>query len=690
MIARALWLALVSLALALFTAGLPLLYDEFRTLSISNAVDRDEVRANLANLGVSLDFYAGYYVAVAVALSVGCFGLAALIYWRRSDEPIALFVAVALVLLGATFSGANEALGALHPVLRWLGNFLDILSGVSLFLFFYVFPDGRFVPWWTRWPVVFSLSAVGLLSLFPDSRFNLDNWPESLYAPVLFGWLFMGLLAQIYRYRRMSNPSERQQAKWVVFGFATALAGFLGLVSIDLLLPGLQPGTLADFAITAAIHCFMLVIPLSLAIAILRYRLWDIDVIVNRTLVYGTLTAASVGIYALVVVGLGALLHAPGNLLVSLLAAGLVAVLFAPLRERLQRAANRLMYGERDDPYAVLSRLGRRLETTMAPEAALGMVAEAVSQALKLPYTAIELEQDGAFRMVSEYGEPKGAVVMLPLVHQQMVVGRMFASSRGPGEGFSRADDRLLEDLARQASAAAHAAHLTADLRRSRERLVNTREEERRRLRRDLHDGLGPALSGLTLGIDAVRGLFARDPKGADALLAELGAQTQDAVSDIRRLVYGLRPPALDDVGLLAAIRQQAAKHGTLAEELTSGTHLGRELIITVEAPAELPTLTAAVEVAIYRIAQEAITNVSRHAEAHACRVRLSVDGRSEGLWLEILDDGLGIAVGRSAGVGLTSMRERAEELGGILTIEPILGGGTRVLARLPLPAKEE
>jgi signal transduction histidine kinase len=692
-IARAVWLAMSLLAVALFVAGLPLLYEEFRTLSISDAVDRGEVRANLARLRLSLGFYAGYYVALAAALAAACFALAVLIFRRKSNEPMALFVALALVLLGATFSGANEAVGTIHPVLKWMSNFLELLSGASLFLFFYVFPDGRFVPRWTRWPALLLTGGVVFMSLLPDSPFNLDNWPQSLYAAVLLGMLFIGLFAQTYRYRRVSSPPQRQQTKWVVFGFAVALVGFLGLTSIDLFFPSLQPGTLADFVITVAIHCFMFVIPLSLAIAILRYRLWDIDIIVNRTLVYGTLTASVVGLYVLVVGGLGALFHAEGNLAGSLVAAGVVAVLFAPLRVRLQRGVNRLMYGERDDPYAVLSRLGRRLETTLAPEAALESVAEAVSQALKVPYTAIELGQDGDLHRVSEHGTPIDETVALPLVHQREEVGRMLVSPRAPGEKFSPEDTRLLEDLARQAGAAAHEARLSAELRRSRERLVSAREEERRRLRRDLHDGLGPTLGGLTLGLDAARSTLPQGASTTDVLLRELKAQTQEAVSDIRRLAHGLRPPALDDLGLVPAIRQQAAKHGHLSNDLpVSAQEMQPKngTIFSVEAPDNLPSLPAAVEVACYRIIQEAIANVSRHAKAGSCHISLAVDEARDMLVVGVTDDGIGIPEGRRAGVGMASMRERAEELGGALAVERNPEGGTRVVARLPLPQERK
>jgi signal transduction histidine kinase len=358
------------------------------------------------------------------------------------------------------------------------------------------------------------------------------------------------------------------------------------------------------------------------------------------------------------------------------------------------------MYGERDEPYKVLSRLGRRLEGTLAPEAALTTIVETVAEALKLPYAAILLKRDGEFATAAEHGTPVGEPVTLPLAHQKETVGRLVVAPRASGEAFTPSDQRLLDDLARQAGVAVHAARLTVDLQRSRERLVTACEEERRRLRRDLHDGLGPTLAGLTFGLDAARNLLAREPEDAETLLAGLKGQTQAAVSDVRRLVYGLRPPALDDLGLVPAIREQAANHGLVADGPPGGKAGEKanreasgedELIFSVEAPGHLPPLPAAVEVACFRIAQEAMTNVARHARARTCRVRLSLDeARNEALKLEVVDDGVGVSGERRAGVGMTSMRERAAELGGTCVVEPGPAGGTRVLARLPLPARKE
>jgi signal transduction histidine kinase len=410
----------------------------------------------------------------------------------------------------------------------------------------------------------------------------------------------------------------------------------------------------------------------AITVAILRHHLFDIDLIISRTLVYGTLTASVVLLYVLVVGGLGELLQVRGNLIISLIATGLAAVMFQPLRERLQRTVNRLMYGERHDPYAVLSSLGQRLESSLAPDAVLPAAVRTVAETLKLPYVAVEAGKDGTLETVAATGEPARNPLRLPLAYGGEAVGSLILAPRAGEEGFSPADRRLLEDLAHQIGVATHAFRLTADLQKSREELVNTREEERRRLRRDLHDGLGPRLAAQTLKVGSARQLYERDPAAADALLSGLESDMEAALDDIRRLVYDLRPPALDELGLLGALRESAARYDQ-----------GGPTFV-MEAPQRLPELPAAVEVAAYRITQEAMTNVVRHAKARECVVRISAGIALE---VEVSDDGTGMPEIKTPGVGFFSMRERAEELGGECKVERIPDGGTRVLARLPLPA---
>ncbi|MEP7199819.1 MAG: histidine kinase [Chloroflexota bacterium] len=286
-----------------------------------------------------------------------------------------------------------------------------------------------------------------------------------------------------------------------------------------------------------------------------------------------------------------------------------------------------------------------------------------------------------------------GSLFTLPLTYQGEVIGELRLAPRAPNEPFSPADRRLLEDIAHQAGVAAHAVRLTADLQRSRERLVTAREEERRRLRRDLHDGLGSQLAALNLQAGVLRGLMARDPAAADAAVVELRAELQAAIANIRRVVYELRPPTLDEFGLVGACQE-------LAQRLSgqSGTQ------IVVDAPAPLPPLPAAVEVAAYRITQEAVSNVVKHAGATRTVVRIAADGVGAGLApalpgqpqglplliIEITDDGRGLPATHHAGVGLHAMRERAAELGGTCEIETIAQGGTRVTARLPISTTDD
>ncbi len=328
------------------------------------------------------------------------------------------------------------------------------------------------------------------------------------------------------------------------------------------------------------------------------------------------------------------------------------------------------MYGERDEPYVVLSRLSQQLKTTLAPDTVLPGIAATVAQTLKLPYVALAVQRGERLEVVASAGEPVGDPMALPLVYQAERIGQLLVAPRAPGESFTPAERLLLDDIALQAGAALHAIRLTADLQRSREQLVAAREEERRRLRRDLHDGLGPQLASLTLTIAAARALLRRDAQAADQLLEELTTHAQAAIADIRRIVYDLRPPALDDLGLLLALREQAAAYQQAG------------LQITIDTPERLPALPAAVEVAAYRIVQEAVTNVVRHAGAQRCIVRLHIDN---GLWVEVQDDGRGLPATRRSGVGLTSIRERTTELGGTLTIESAAGKGTQVRVWLPL-----
>jgi signal transduction histidine kinase len=623
----------------------------------------------------------------------GGFGLfaamGALLVGKRPGNAVGWVMVTAALLIGLaptgdyyaawamTTRGEPDALAVLGAwVQSWYWLALLALAFVALPL---LFPDGRLPS--RRWrpaALVVAAGVAGLIALGmvadtltgQDVDYRIDNpigipgapgAEESPLFPVFGVFLLLGLVmavaAVVVRFRR-SRGAERQQMKWFVVAASPLLALPLG----DVL-----PGWIGGIPLMLALFG----LPIAIAIAVLRYRLDGIDVVINRTLVYGVLTVGVVGVYVLVVAYLGAALRREDDLVISLVATGIVAVLFAPARDRLQRAVDRLLYGRRREPYAALAQLGERLEGTLAPEAVLPAIVTTVREALRLPYAAIVLGGD-APPVTS--GEPGRATEELPLLHHGAPVGTLVLGVR-PGEsGFSAADRRLLADLARQAGVAVSTVRLTADLQRSRERLVTAREEERRRLRRDLHDGLGAQLAGLTVQAGVLRTLIPRDPAAADELAAELRGELRTAIADIRRLVHDLRPPALDELGLAGALQRLAERIGA------DGTALRVEV-----RAADLPPLPAAVEVAAYRIVQEALTNVVRHAGAHSCCVEVAAeDGK---LTVTVTDDGGGLPADRVGGVGTSSMRERAEETGGTCSVSAGPDGGTRVTARLPVGA---
>jgi signal transduction histidine kinase len=468
----------------------------------------------------------------------------------------------------------------------------------------------------------------------------------------------------VSRLRHTTDALERQQMRWLVGSTALAISvGLAGWLIPEILLGEGLP--------TRWIGLAGLPFVLGLGVALLRFRLFDLDIVLNRGLVYGLLTVIVVTVYLVVVTAAAGLMRGSSTTPAAIVATAVIAVAINPLRVLLQRGVDRMMYGDRRDPYSALSRLGRRLDDAGDGDQLLPAVAGDIADALRVPYVAIELAP--ADRPVEVGSRPlwltDDRLVERPLGDRGERIGRLLVATRTPTEPFSRADLRLLDDLARRVGAAARELTLRLDLQRSRERLVLAREEERRRLRRALHDEVGPAIAGLGLRTEAARRLVENDPPSASAALAAVRDGTQGLVADIRRLAYDLRPPALDELGLAGALRQHA--------DSVNGTK------ITVRAGDDLGDLPAAVEAAAYRIVVEAVTNTVRHAHADACSVRLdAADG-----WLDVrvVDDGQGMPADVHAGVGLSAMRERAEELGGSLRVESRAGGGTIVVASLPI-----
>jgi signal transduction histidine kinase len=623
------------------------------------------------------NFFIRYLLLMRLVVVAVFWGTASLIFWRQRYDRMALFVAFLLLSAPVAFAMTGDE--------NWLEEWLGLPTLGLMVLLLFLFPDGRLVPRSTRWRL--ALLAGVLLPPFLAGAIIGLNRPEAQAGERAYGsfiftvavTMILGLVSQVYRYRKLATAVQRQQTKWVVLGMGFVLIWMVfAVLWFGGALPRLGvPEPLLALVMTQLGVFALVALPLTIGISILRYRLWDIDLIINRTLVFGGLTLLVAATYILVVGILGTLLQADNNLFLSILAIGLIAILFQPLRQHLQQGVNRLMYGERDEPFTVLTRLGKQLENIAVPEATLPGLVTTIAQVLKLPYVAIW--QDGGYgrgdqerqaALVAAYGQPAGQPVAFPLAYQGQRIGQLLVAPRAPGESFAPAETHLLENIARQAGAAVYAYQLTDQLQYSRERLVTTREEERRRLRRDLHDGLGPQLASMTLKVDAARNYLDQEPASSDQLLVELKREIQEAIQDVRRLAYALRPPALDQLGLVSALSEYATQNSI------------NGLLITVSAPERLPALSAAVEVAAYRIALEAMTNVGRHAQASQCNVQLLV---SDGLCLEIWDNGLGLPVQPASGVGLTSMRERASELGGIFDLQSVANKGTRVSVRLPI-----
>ena len=649
-------------------------------------------------------------VVMAAALGVLAVALAVAVRPRPLELGLALvslgFVAVPLV-------GAAAVRGRTGGVVGWI----LLASGVSLPLAVcgYVWamatfdprraeplPGGTLAGWLDGWPWVFAVVLVPTvgLQLLPDGRPVSRRWRPLLWfscgyaALLLLGLVFQPTLLDV---PDVANPTALPgTAGQVAGGLVALLALMTPLTALSALSLRARRRAAGDTPIGRALglvvpaswlvplswlFCIvaigatgnsvyalpgeaagMLAMAATAWVAVRRYGLLDVRTVVSRTLAWVLLSAAVAAVYLGLAAALGTVLARRGAGVLAVVAAVLVAL---PLRDVVQRAVNRLVLGYRDDPAEALDRLGQRLAGA-ADTHVLEAAATTTREVLRLGSVTVELDGGPTIRSGPE-PLSRSELLIEPLVFAGTTIGRLVVDP-GADRALTPAERRLLATIAGNLAAAGHAVTLAEALKASRERIVTATEDERRRLRRDLHDGLGPALAGVVLGLHRARGRVADAPDAATAQLDQLTAQVQEAVADVRRLVYGLRPPALDELGLVGALDEQARAFG--------GTR------VSGDAGDDLP---AAVEVAAYRIALEAMTNAAKHARAERCEVRVRRDGRT--LHIEIEDDGVGLADDRRAGVGLASMDERAAELGGTCSVESLQPNGTRVLAVLPVGA---
>ena len=639
----------------------------------SQVDDPERLASALARIGLTsrdLVIIQGSLGLVAACLS---FVISFLLIRRRAPNWFVYTLSLNLVAgLGAMYP-PDQAENLGHRLfLIGVARLVTLLAIGFLFLLPFYFPDGRLVSRWFAIPVAMVGASALPFILFPNHSFS-DPATLIPHGSIIWAFFVTGsaIVSLTLRFRRSQGLAARQQMKWAGFGVICGLALFLGGDWMMNHINGTNGGIAALIGFTFAMPLATAVVPLSIGVAMLNYRLFDIDAFISRSLLSVVMTGLVILTYAGVVLGFGRALDQQNHLWLSIVGTGLVAVAFQPVRVQIQRGIDRVLFGQRDDPYAVLAQLAVQLEATQPKDDMIPAIVVTLMETLRLPYAAIALDSGGQRFVVAASGIEPATVERFPLIHQSLRIGDLIVGPREPGGELGAGDRRLLEDLARQIGVAVRGVQLTADLLRSRERLVMGREEERRRLRRDVHDGLGGQLAALSMQAGSLRHLIRSDPDAAETQAVELRGELKAAVAEIRRVVLGLRPPALDELGLIGAIDERAQRLHNASLE------------ILIAAPPSLPPLPAAIEVAAFRIVEEALTNAVKHSSATRCDITIAC---GDGLTIHIADNGIGLPAAPSLGVGLGSMRERAEELGGRCTIGANADGpGTRVQLVLPL-----
>ncbi|WP_207455215.1 sensor histidine kinase [Herbiconiux sp. SYSU D00978] len=614
----------------------------------------------------------GYLVLDAV-VGVSYPLVGAMIASHRPRNPVGwLFCLSGAGLALQAFTGGYALLGAeegwpLAALAAWVSNWVFFLGFGPLLLLPVLVPDGRLPS--PRWRPVLRVLVALLVVVQVMLMFRDELWvwgrvspnpvgflsTDAVIAPA-FGVLVVALavaaVAALSVRLRRPRGNERRQLVPVL-----AAVGILALAVVaDALLPPLSPLGIALLSTALPL------VPIAVALSMFRYRLFEIEIYLRRTVVYAVVGVVLLALYLLVVTTLHALLGRQTDVVVQLVGTAIVAVTFAPLRDAVQRAVARLLFGSRGDPARALSDFGRRLEASADAGRLVDDAAHALAATLRLPGVEIA---DASGRVLSRAGAVPARAHELPLTAAGRAEGTLRVAPRSAGEQLSAGDLAVLDELARQLGVALAAVRLGHEVQQSREQLVVAREEERRLLRRELHDGLGPGLAAIGLGLDV-----AQAKAGRDVGLDGVRQLTRSLVADVRRIVHDLRPASLDELGLLGALEDLA-----LAAS-------GAQIVVEGDREA-LQHLPAAVEVAAYRIAQEALGNALKHSGASAIAVR--VEREPHALVVTVTDDGVGVPAAVTEGVGSGSMRERAAELGGSLRREASAAGGTIVEAVLPL-----
>jgi signal transduction histidine kinase len=666
-------------------------------------------------------------IGTIFALTYGVAGM--LIISRRPSNPIGrIFLYLTAVMAVTEFCGEYAIYSYLpgHPalplreMLAWISQFGFFLAfPIGPTLLFLFFPDG--LDGGRKWRAVLVLALIGAAVLTfgfvsmsgpfsPSNRGNGNYFIPGTSNPTGFlgsgdtglasavqaiGWglsgvaLILSVVAAILRLRR-SSGERRQQLKWLAYfaaPVAPAFAIHFALNALNVQFP--------DIVKPIYILVFVLGIPLATAIAILKYGLYEIDVFINRTLVYGALAAFITAVYVAIVVGVGALIGAGGkpNLVLSIVATAIVAVAFQPVRERLQRIANRLVYGKRATPYEVLSQFSERVSESYAADEVLPRMARVLAEGTGAELAGVWLRTGPVLQRAASWPDDPGpaeptrisgdalpeipeAGMAVEVRHQGDLLGALTVRKR-QGESLTPIEEKLLDDLAHQAGLVLKNVGLTAelvrrleDLRASRQRLVAAQDQERRRLERNLHDGAQQNLVALKVKLGLAEAIAEKDPAKAKELVVQLKRDADDALETLRDLARGIYPPLLADKGLAIALQSQAGKATLPVVVETDG--IGR--------------YAQQAEAAVYFCVLEALQNVQKYAAANKATVRLRE--RDGELAFEVEDDGQGFdPATQRKGSGLQNMADRLDALGGRLEMSSTPGSGTRLRAAIPAGA---
>jgi signal transduction histidine kinase len=622
--------------------------------------------------------------------------IGALIASRRPRNPLGWILILAGLGLGvSTFGGAYAAYSLLiEPgslpapyAFAWVSNWSWTL-GVGLLPFLLLlFPTGALHS--RRWrPVFWGAGLFGAGMFLTALIGSALNWSRpflevATFDPLLEGMLIgavygtlgfsvLGVVSQFFRLRQ-AQGEERQQLKW----FVTAMAMFVAALVVTsleenaALLPLLSVTTLFLYA--------------SIAIAILKYRLYDIDVVINKTLVFGALAAFFTVVYIALVVGIGTLIGSRSSTVLTIAAAVLIAVAFNPVRERARHLANRLVYGKRATPYEVLAEFGERVAAAYASEDVLGRMAAILGEGTGATRARVwlrvgaelrpaaawpngEADEQRPLRLAEDalptFEDPTTAV---PVRHQGELLGAL-SITKSQAEPVTPTEEKLVADLAGQAGLLLRNVRLIEELRASRQRLVAAQDEERRRLERNIHDGAQQQLVALQIKLGLVETILQRDPEKALSMVGDIKRGANETLEDLRDLARGIYPPLLADQGLVAALQSQARR--AAVPVVIEGQGLRR--------------YTPAIEAAVYFCTLEALQNVAKYAAAARVTVRLAAsDGE---LRFEVIDDGRGFDPSTTGhGTGLQGMADRLEALGGSLAVRSSPGSGTTLEGVLPV-----